>query len=92
MTKDFRYRINFKPSVEKDLKRVSKHVIAHILKRIAELATNPFPSACLKLTGAERLYRIRVGDYRIIYEMDSSAKVVTIHYVRHRRDVYRLMA
>src|SRR5437870_8906715 len=42
-----------------------------------------------KLSGAERLYKIRVGDYRIVYEVDTAALQVTIHYVRHRREAYR---
>jgi mRNA interferase RelE/StbE len=43
----------------------------------------------LKLTGAERLYRIRVGDYRIIYEVNTEARVIIVHYVRYRREAYR---
>jgi mRNA interferase RelE/StbE len=45
----------------------------------------------VKLFGAENLYRIRVGDYRIIFEPDHTARQLTIHYVGHRRDVYRSM-
>jgi mRNA interferase RelE/StbE len=59
------------------------------MSQIERLAADPLPSQVVKLSGAERLYRIRVGDYRIVYEVDAEAKLVTIHYVRHRRDVYR---
>jgi len=45
----------------------------------------------VKLSNAERLYRIRVGDYRIVYEVDHDAILITIHYICHRRDVYRTL-
>ena len=50
---------------------------------------DPLPRQSSKLQGAERLYRLRVGDYRIVYEVDTAALQITIHYVRHRREVYR---
>jgi len=61
------------------------------MKRIERLKTDPFPRQAIKLTGTERLYRIRVGDYRIIYEVDTEAKRITIHYIRHRREAYRAL-
>ena len=45
----------------------------------------------IKLSGGKRLYRVRVGDYRIVYGLDSKNRVVLVHYVRHRRDVYRAL-
>ena len=83
------YNISFKPSVEKDLRPLSKSVVARVMERIERLKTEPFPRQAIKLSGAERLYRIRVGDYRIVYEVDSRARQVVIHYVRHRREAYR---
>ena len=53
------------------------------------LAMDPFPRGTAKLIGAENLYRIRVGNYRIIYSVDDQAKTIFVHYVRHRREVYR---
>ncbi|MCD6335971.1 MAG: type II toxin-antitoxin system RelE/ParE family toxin [Candidatus Latescibacteria bacterium] len=61
------------------------------MKRIKRLKTDPFPRGVTKLSGTERLYRIRMGDYRIVYEVDTQAKQVIIHYVRHRREVYRAL-
>ena len=61
------------------------------MKRIEGLRTDPFPRQAVKLSGTERLYRIRVGDYRIVYEVDTQAKQIVIHYVRHRREVYRTL-
>ena len=83
------YSLASRPSVEKDLASLPKHVISRILDRFEHLKDDPFPARSRKLQGAERLYRIRVGDYRIVYEVDTHAFQITIHYVRHRRDVYR---
>jgi mRNA interferase RelE/StbE len=85
------YNVNFKPSVEKDLRPLSKALVSRVMERIERLKTDPFPRQAIKLSGTERLYRIRVGDYRIVYEVDTQAKQVTIHYVRHRREVYRAL-
>ena len=83
------YRFAFKPSVEKDLRPLPKAVVARVFAQIERLKTEPLPRQALKLAGAERLYRLRVGDYRIVYEVDIDARQVLIHYVRHRREVYR---
>lgn len=60
-----------------------------MVKQLDALADNPFPRQAVKLEGGEGFYRIRVGDYRIVYGVDLAAKVITIHHDRHRRDVYR---
>jgi mRNA interferase RelE/StbE len=83
------YKITFKPSVEKDLRALPKSVIARVLDHIQALANDPLPRQSIKLAGAEHLYRIRVGDYRIVYGVDNKAKQVIVHYVRHRPEVYR---
>jgi len=83
------YNIIFKPSVEKDLRALSKSVISRVMKQIEALKDNPLPRRSIKLAGAERLYRIRIGDYRVVYGLDRETKQVVIHYVRHRREVYR---
>jgi mRNA interferase RelE/StbE len=83
------YKLVVKPSVEKDLRSLPKPMVARTLEQIEQLKENPFPRQSIKLAGAEQLYRLRIGDYRIIYGVEVAAKVITIHYVRHRRDVYR---
>ena len=83
------YNISFKPSVEKDLRPLPKSVVARVIEQIESLKTDPFPRQAIKLSGAERLYRIRVGNYRIVYEVDIRIKQVMIHYVRHRREAHR---
>ncbi len=83
------YTIDFKASIEKDLRKVPKDRLSDILEKIEVLAEIPLPSDSRKLSGAEHLYRVRVGDYRIIYEVVHKTKNVTIFYVRHRRSAYR---
>ncbi len=83
------YDISFQPSVEKDLRKLSGENCDRILARIEKLANEPLPMQAVKLKGTDNLYRIRVGDFRIVYEIDRDVKSVLIHYVRHRREVYR---
>lgn len=83
------YDVTLKPSVQKDLRPLPKSVVQRVIKRLEQLQEDPFPPGAEKLEGTERLYRIRVGDYRIIYEVDTQAKEITVHYIRHRREVYR---
>jgi mRNA interferase RelE/StbE len=83
------YSIIFKPSVEKDLRRLQTKTADRILLQIEKLETDPFSRQSLRLSGTEQLYRLRVGDYRVIYEVDTLSRQVIIHYVRHRREVYR---
>lgn len=83
------YKIEFKQSAERDIRKITPTFIPNILRRIEALADNPFPRQSLKLSGVEVTYRLRVGDYRVIYEVNPEAKTIIIHYVRHRREVYR---
>ncbi len=83
------YKVVLKPSLEKDLHSVPKATVGRILVSIESLAHDPRPQKSVKLTGAENLYRIRVGDYRIIYGVDDDVKMVVVQYIRHRREAYR---
>jgi len=83
------YKVVFKPSVEKDLRALSPSVVGRVFNKIEVLKDDPFPRQSTKLAGAEHLYRIRIGDYRVIYGVDTDLKQVIVHYVRHRREVYR---
>jgi mRNA interferase RelE/StbE len=60
-----------------------------IIPQIRTLAENPRPSGCRKLTGLKNDWRIRIGEYRVLYEIDERAKAVRIMRVRHRREAYR---
>lgn len=83
------YNIRFQPSVDKDVRRIPGTDLRRILQRIEALSANPFPHGAAKLSGAEGLFRIRVGSYRVVYEVDHPSHQVVIHYIRHRRDAYR---
>ncbi len=73
---------------QKELARLPGGAYEHVRDAIRALGQNPRPPGCLKLTGRDG-WRIRVGDYRVIYEIDDEQKTVTILHVGHRRDVYR---
>ena len=83
------YNIRLQPSVEKDVRRIGESDLRRIFERIEALSSDPFPRGVIKLTGAEGLYRVRAGNYRIVYEVEHSSSQIIVHYVRHRRDVYR---
>lgn len=83
------YEIQWKQSAERDLRSIDRQQIPRIIKTIESLAVNPFPTQCIKLQGTERLYRIRVGDYRVIYQVDTETKIVVIYYIHHRKKAYR---
>lgn len=83
------YVLRFKTSAAKELRNLSSEIKQRIVLAIDELSQNPRPSGVVKLQGEEQLYRIRVGDYRIVYEIDDAAKLIRITRVRHRSDVYK---
>lgn len=83
------YAIRIKASVEKDIAALPCDVLLRILQSIEDLSETPLPFGVRKLSGAEHLYRIRVGDYRIIYAVQHAEREITILYVRHRRNAYR---
>ena len=83
-----RYRIVFKKSVAKDLHPIPQKDIQRILKRIDGLIEDPRPTGVEKLSGDEK-YRIRQGNYRILYMIEDEIITVMIVKVGHRRDVYR---
>jgi len=83
------YRVLLERSAERDLGRLSADTHDRIIRRIQGLATNPRPPGCRKLMGSDTDWRIRIGDYRVVYEIDDTTRVVRVNRVRHRREVYR---
>ena len=83
-----RYELRIKASVAKDLRDLPKADVRRIVERIECLREDPRPFGCEKLSALER-YRIRQGNYRIIYEIFDAEIVVEVVKVGHRRDVYR---
>jgi mRNA interferase RelE/StbE len=82
------YSIFLKESVRKDLADVPAKELKRLIERIDSLADNPRPQGCDKLSGQER-YRIRQGNYRIIYSIQDTELTVWVVKVGHRREVYR---
>lgn len=81
------YKITFKSSVAKDLRNIPNTDVERILSRINELAENPRAPGCIKLSGHD-LYRVRQGNYRIVYEIRNDELVVVVIKVAHRSSVY----
>ena len=83
------YSIEFRKSAEKDLRRLDSRTRPRVVRAIWQLAEDPRPSGCRKLVNARNAYRIRVGDYRVIYAISDVVLVVAIESIRHRREAYR---
>jgi mRNA interferase RelE/StbE len=82
------YKIFIKPSAAKELEVVPRKDRLRIIEKVQSLSSNPRPQGCEKLSGEEK-YRIRQGDYRILYSIQDEAVIVTIVKVGHRREIYR---
>lgn len=82
------YRVSLTASAEKELHGLPAQVVARMMPRLERLATVPRPPGCKKLRGGDREWRIRVGAYRIVYEIDDSANTVDVTRIAHRREVY----
>ena len=83
------HSLRFKSSVEKDLRRLPSKSRSRCLESIAELGLTPRPAGARQVVGGERTYRLRVGVYRVIYQVDDAARVITVVSVRHRKDADR---
>lgn len=83
------YRLEIKRKASKELAKVRPDVGIKLLKGIAALASNPRPRQSHKLSGSSSSYRLRAGDYRVLYQIDDEIKIVTVYKVGHRREVYR---
>jgi mRNA interferase RelE/StbE len=83
------YSVSFRKSAEKDLRKIPKEIIPHIFDRIENLAEEPVTHDAYKLASAEYLYRIRVGDYRVIYRVLHGSREIIVYYIRHRSVAYR---
>ena len=83
------YRVLLASSAEKDLRKLSSVIHDRVITAIHGLAANPRPPGCRKLTGSKHDWRIRVGDYRVLYEIADTIRIVRVNRVRHRGDAYR---
>jgi mRNA interferase RelE/StbE len=83
------YSVSFARSARKELEKISADVADRILSKIETLAANPRPAGVIKLHGQKNLWRMLVGDYRVVYSLDDFSKTIDVSVIRHRRDVYR---
>jgi mRNA interferase RelE/StbE len=83
-----RYSLEIKQSAQKELDALDDTMFARIDRKILTLANNPRPAGCKKLRGYKNQWRVRVGDWRVVYIIDDAPKVVSITRIAHRREVY----
>jgi mRNA interferase RelE/StbE len=83
-----KYKIEIKKTAAKEIKKLPAKDINRVIKLIDELAVNPRPEGCLKLSNNEK-YRIRFGVYRLLYEIYDDQLSIIVVKVAHRKDVYR---
>jgi len=81
------FDIQWRASTKKDLRGIPSHEVERIVAAVEKLSDEPFPYGFRKLTGAAHIYRIRIGDYRVVYEVLVESKIVEIARVRHRKEI-----
>jgi mRNA interferase RelE/StbE len=82
------YNVALTTSAAKELDCLPAKVVDRVMPRLEQLASTPRPPGCKKLKGGDNEWRIRVGDYRIVYVIDDTAKSVDVTRIAHRREVY----
>ena len=82
------YSVTFAASAKKELRDLPTEAVGRLIPKIRELADNPRPVGSKKLHGYRNRWRIRVGDYRVVYAIDDKASMVDITRIAHRKDVY----
>jgi mRNA interferase RelE/StbE len=83
-----KYSVELKASARKELERLPAKLIHRIFPKLEGLASEPRPAGCKKLKGGQREWRIRVGDYRVVYTIDDEKLMVSVTRIRHRSEVY----
>ena len=83
------YKIVWKHSARKELEKLPKAIIGKVVKAVEELSDTPYPKGVRKMVGVEQTFRLRVGDYRVVYNVFDDVLTIEIIRVKHRKDVYR---
>jgi mRNA interferase RelE/StbE len=83
------YRLLLRPAAQRDLGGLPRAILGRVEKAIERLRENPRPPGCRKLSGFENEWRVRVGDYRILYIVDSAQQEIRVARIAHRREAYR---
>ena len=82
------YSVEVKATARKELEALPDNVLARVVRKLEALAETPRPAGCKKLKGYKDQWRVRVGDWRVVYIVDDAARIVSITRIAHRRDVY----
>jgi mRNA interferase RelE/StbE len=84
-----KYSITFKPSASNDIESLPVEISLRILSDIEKLKYNPRPFGCKKIVGSRNDWRIRIGNYRVLYEVDDVEKRIRVFRIKHRKEAYR---
>jgi mRNA interferase RelE/StbE len=82
------YSVEVKPAARKELEALPDKMLARVVRKLESLANNPRPAGCKKLKGYKDQWRVRVGDWRVVYIIDDVARLVSVTRIAHRREVY----
>ncbi len=82
------YAVDVKPAARKELERLPDNVLSRVVSKLESLSHTPRPAGCKKLKGYKDQWRVRAGDWRVVYIIDDAAKLVSVTRIAHRREVY----
>jgi mRNA interferase RelE/StbE len=82
------YTVEVKPAARRELEALPDHVLSRVVRKLESLGHTPRPVGCKKLKGYKDQWRVRVGDWRVLYIIDDAAKLVSVTRIAHRREVY----
>ncbi|HME07892.1 MAG TPA: type II toxin-antitoxin system RelE/ParE family toxin [Bryobacteraceae bacterium] len=82
------YAVEVKPPARKELEALPDNVLARVVRKLEALGRTPRPAGCKKLKGYKDQWRVRAGDWRVVYIIDDAAKLVSVTRIAHRREVY----
>ena len=82
------YGVELKPAARRELEALPDHVLSRVVRKLESLGHTPRPAGCKKLKGYKDQWRVRVGDWRVLYIIEDAAKLVSATRIAHRREVY----
>jgi mRNA interferase RelE/StbE len=83
------YSVDVKPAATKEIEALPDNALSRVIRKVESLAQTPRPAGCKKLKGYKDQWRVRVGDWRVVYIIDDEAKLVSVTRVAHRSEVYK---
>ena len=84
------YKVELKNSANKELAKLPKSTLKKVVLKLKALERKPRPVGCKKLKSNEELWRVRVGDYRVVYTIDDGLLIISVRKIRHRKDIYKI--